>query len=446
MKNNTYFYCLLSFLFFCQLMFSQENSYTLKVFDKVTFYDGYASISSAPVAEEVIRLDNSRYAKKITDIQRQSILNTLAIDVTIGALCDNYDRIGGVFISLVPKGELINSPDKQTIEIGRFITPFMNKNKQPTEVPYHYDLTHLVGIFKDSEIKELYDIWFELNVFGVPYAANTEVAGCAGRSDVFEGSLTLSSSSSDLNITSFFIHPLANRSDFNNYNATDLAGTTTKIFEFSVNKSLKNAAFHLITSNHGANQNGEEYVRRTHNIYFDNNFILTYKPGGKSCEPFRKYNTQANGIYGSSTKSEAWWKDWNNWCPGDIIPNRIIELNEVGEGQHQFKITVPDAVFYGQDGNFPLSLFLYARDYDKTLSVENFNSIEYRIYPNPISEFLIVDCAEQLSQATLYDITGNLILTSHETKINLTSLARGTYIVKLIFENGITSTEKIVKN
>jgi hypothetical protein len=103
-------------------------------------------------------------------------------------------------------------------------------------------------------------------------------------------------------------------------------------------------------------------------------------------------------------------------------------------------------VFYGQDGNFPLSLFLYARDYDKTLSVENFNSIEYRIYPNPISEFLIVDCAEQLSQATLYDITGNLILTSHETKINLTSLARGTYIVKLIFENGITSTEKIVKN
>lgn len=45
-------------------------------------------------------------------------------------------------------------------------------------------------LLKDTGITN-HDIWIELQVFGVPYAAQTQVSGCAGRNDVFIGRLKL---------------------------------------------------------------------------------------------------------------------------------------------------------------------------------------------------------------------------------------------------------------
>lgn len=193
----------------------------ITLFDKVVFYDGYAQTSTEPTQTGVLRLSNDVYAKKMTEAERNAIKSTLEIDVTIGALCDNYDRLGGVFLSYVPKGEELTDTNKKTIEIGRFITPFMNKNRQPTEVPYTFDLTHLVPMFKDKAMKA-YDFWIEFNVFGVPYAANTEVTGCSGRNDVFEGTLTMKTVDSGNVLDTFYLLPLASRDPFNNYNATDV--------------------------------------------------------------------------------------------------------------------------------------------------------------------------------------------------------------------------------
>ena len=117
----------------------------------------------------------------------------------------------------------------------------------------------------------------------------------------------------------------------------------------------------LITSNHGANSGGEEYVRRQHYVYLDSELILEYTPGRTSCEPFRMYNTQSNGIYGPSPRSDAEWQSFSNWCPGDIIDRRTIDLGELESGTHEFVIDVPDAVFAGDEGNFPLSLYLQTR-------------------------------------------------------------------------------------
>ena len=93
-------------------------------------------------------------------------------------------------------------------------------------------------------------------------------------------------------------------------------------------------------------------------IYFDGNLIDTYKPGGKSCEPYRVYNTQGNGIYGPSPRSTSGWTSWNNWCPGDRVPIRVYELENLAEGNHTFKIDVPDAKFVEGQGNIPLSVYI----------------------------------------------------------------------------------------
>ncbi len=333
----------------------------LTVIKEVTFYDGYAETVDEPVPEGVIRHSNALYATKLSDEELASIQGVLTMRVYIGALCDNYDRIGGVFLSLVPKGEETYTPSEVTrFEIARFITPFMDMNKEPDVVPYSFDLGNLVPTLTDSALQEQYDFWVELSVFGVPYAANTEVAGCAGRNDVFLGAVYLDSNSDAAPQAFDFTTPLATYVAFNNYQegATDELGETRKTIEFTLDEDTVETQLVLITSNHGANQGGEEYIRREHYVGVDNKLVHQYKPGRDSCEPWRMYNTQGNGIYGPSPKSDAAWQSFSNWCPGDVIDTRIIPLGAMDAGPHEFVIEVPDATFVGGEGNFPLSVYL----------------------------------------------------------------------------------------
>lgn len=172
-------------------------------------------------------------------------------------------------------------------------------------------------MLRDPELRAQFDFWFELEVFGVPYAANEEVSGCANRNDVFRGTLILDSDSSAAAPAFDELIPLAHREPFNNYRqgASDLVGTTRKTVEFELDAATADTQLVLITSNHGANSGGEEYVRRDHFVYVDDVRKLTYKPGRTSCEPFRTYNTQADGIYGQSVRSDSSWQSFSNWCP-----------------------------------------------------------------------------------------------------------------------------------
>jgi len=337
---------------------------TMTVFDEILFYDGYAPVVDEPTPEGVIRHSNALYATKLTSTQLASIHNTLSMDVLIRAACDNYDRIGSVNLAIVPKGnDTYDIGTVDRIEIGRFITPFMDMNEQPDTVPYHYEVDHLVPVLTDANLLAAHDIWLELGVFGVPYAAQNEIDGCAGRTDTFYGTLTLFSDDARPRVEFDLLLPLAMREDFNNYQAgaSDAIGTTRKTVTFTLDASVEASQLVLVTSNHGANPGGEEFNRREHFVYVDGDLELTYTPGRQSCEPFRQYNTQDNGIYGFLPKTDAQWQAFSNWCPGDVIDNRIIDTGALGAGEHTFVIDVPDAEFVGGQGNIPFSLFFQAR-------------------------------------------------------------------------------------
>ena len=337
---------------------------TLTLIPETTFYDGYATLSPDPVPTGVQRLRNDLLTHKLTDTELASIQNTLHVEVVIGALCDNYDRIGSVALAFVPKGQTKYKPeDVDRIEVGRYITPFLDFNKQPDEVSYHYDVDQLVPVLHDPELRAEFDLWFELELFGVPYAANDEIAGCANRSDVFRGTLKLTSDSSKPAPVFDELVPLTYKAEFNDYQrgASDTTGKTRKTLPFTLAADAADAQLVLITSNHGANSGGEEYSRRDHFVYVDDELKLMYKPGRMSCEPFRKVNTQSNGIYGTSARSNSDWQSFSNWCPGDVIDTRVIPLGALTAGAHEFVIEVPDAVFMGDEGNIPLSLYLQYR-------------------------------------------------------------------------------------
>ena len=260
---------------------------SIRIYDEAIFFDGYNVLenlsdeSKAMIPEDdgILRHSTSLYSIRLTDEQLDLIGENLKMLVDIGALCDNYDRIGNINIALVPKGAESYVPEEtQRLEIGRFITPFMNKNYEPTSVPYEFEMDYMSLILRDERLREQYDLWAEFELFGIPYAANEQVRGCAGRQDVFTGTLTFVTDSepapkTDNNVLVPIVmkKPEHKGGNFNNYGegCTDEPGQTVKTWSFELEEDVTDGQIVFITSNHGANAGGEEYNRRKHMVYFN---------------------------------------------------------------------------------------------------------------------------------------------------------------------------------
>ncbi|MFP3832898.1 peptide-N-glycosidase F-related protein [Chryseobacterium sp. SIMBA_028] len=437
-----------SSIFLAGLFKSQTTTMT-NLISQAVYYDGYAAPVSTPVPPGLIRLGNTRYAKKITDAELDSFKAKIAMRVSIGALCDNYDRLGEVFLAMVPKNQptyTMDDANVKRIEVGRYITPFMNKNRTPTEVPYTYDISNLYNVFHDTTLRNTYDMYMELDVFGVPYAAQTQVQGCTGRIDVFSGTLTFFSTDAGATPTDYnTLVPLLSYSRLNNYNSTDVTGETVRIVSFNLPNPVTNANFSVISTPHGADEGGEEYVRRQNYTYVDDVQVLTYTPGGISCEPFRVYNTQGNGIYGTTPSSFAEWTAWNNWCPGNSVPIRKFTLPSMTAGNHTLKHTIPTAVFNQQKGDVYLSVYMQGKS-DATLNVKDVKTIDVNIYPNPTADFVTVKSKEDVVSMTLFSMEGRKLTEIYkENRINLSSYTAGVYFLNIVLKDGTTFKHKIIK-
>lgn len=335
---------------------------TTQLFPETLFYDGYAATVIQPVPETVIRLQNYLYACHISN-NLSNIASKGELQVLLRAACDNYDRIGSVSIALLPKGIVYNGQNAiSKMELARFITPFMNKNKMPNQVVYHFDSDAIPQLLTDKQLLSQYDVWMEVNIFGVPYDAQKKIVGCGGRNDTFFASVYFVN---DKNVSveksdALFV-PIAFKDSLNNYQGTDTIGKTVRTYRFHTARKTKHAKIFLISSNHGAGENGEEYVRRKHFVYLDGKLVFQYTPGGKSCEEYRVRNTQNNGIYEKKSKTLEEWASWNNWCPGSEIPIREIDLKKLSKGEHRLTVSVPDALFSGKEGYFPVSAYLLAK-------------------------------------------------------------------------------------
>lgn len=441
----------------------EQTDNRITIFDHAIFFDGYNTLEG--ISDEskamidpndgILRHRTSLYAVKLTDDQLSQIGENLHMLVEIGALCDNYDRIGNINLALVPKGaDTYNYEETQRLEIGRFITPFMNKNYEPTSVPYNFDIKHVSSILRDSRLRAEYDIWVEFELFGIPYAANTQVRGCADRQDVFTGTLTFITDTEPApQIDNHVLVPIVMKKpeyqggNFNNYGegCTDTPGRTVKTWTFTLPEDVADGHIMLVTSNHGANAGGEEYNRREHRVSFDGHLTLIYTPGRTSCEPFRQYNTQGNGIYGWNPKSDEEWQSFSNWCPGDIIDNRVIETGPLSAGEHSVKIRVNNAKFVDKQGDIPVSMFFQGVKEGK-MPVEVKQIANETRSTISISGDVCTLGGDQASQARLYDIEGDLIeMEFNPVCISLAKCRPGVSILVVEFADGETVCHKIIR-
>ena len=440
--------------------FAQEWTDTIRheIYDHVVFYDGYRMKNNPDslLNDGILRHSCSLYSTKLSDEFLDQIGDKLNMNVFITAACDNYDRIGNINIALVPKGESTYSTEEvQRFEIGRFITPFMNKNKQPDTVPYSYEMDYLSMILRDKDIRETYDLWLEFELFGIPYAANEQIQGCKDRNDVFQGTLEFVSNQPAQPSEGNVLLPIVIKkpeyigNNLNNYKevATDTIGKTTKTYTFEVSEDVNDSQIVLITSNHGANTNGEEYNRRWHYVYFDDELVLSYKPGRESCEPFRKYNTQTNGIYGYSAKSDQAWQSFSNWCPGDVIDNRIINLGALKAGEHKIRISVPEARFVGNQGDIPVSMYFHGLKEGVFNTASIFSPEIKTIYTDLAlnNGILYFKTDLTIDKVEIYNINGErLYVQWNSAPVNVSGLSHNIYLVNIELSNGLTETHKVI--
>ncbi len=432
----------------------------ITLMDEAVFYDGYnpTVFDANKIYDGILRHTNYAYAVPLADYL-DLIGEDLSLDVIIGALCDNYDRIGEVNIALVPKGSGSSYAydEVERIEIARFITPFMDKNKEPDEVPYAYEMPDVSAILRDAELRERYDLWLELEVFGVPYAANQQIEGCADRNDVFRGTVILNTNPEPAPVTTDnVLVPIFKKKseihgdiNFNNYRegATDTIGVTTRTWEFEIPEDVADGQITFILSNHGANEGGEEYRRRLHLVYYDGELVYSYTPGGVSCEPYRVYNTQLNGIYGYERSDESWERS-SNWCPGQAIPTRYLHLGAQTAGRHSIMIRVPKARFRDKQGDFRPSIYFQgAKEGKVPVGVREVIAPELKATFTRQGDMVYVSADAPLTQADVYTYDGRLMRGTMEPEkgIDLSGLQEGAYIITVYDRDWRVYSEKIIK-
>jgi hypothetical protein len=83
------------------------------------------------------------------------------------------------------------------------------------------------------------------------------------------------------------------------------------------------------------------------------------------------------------------------------------------------------------------------------MNVSDLNSSNLSIYPNPVKDVLHLDLNknEKISSVEIYSLAGQKIKTfGHVSKVQVSELTKGSYIVKIQTESGKVYTKKFVKN
>ena len=83
-----------------------------------------------------------------------------------------------------------------------------------------------------------------------------------------------------------------------------------------------------------------------------------------------------------------------------------------------------------------------------TLATTVFTASQFEFYPNPVKDILNISYIKNISDVAVYNLLGQSVLTktvnSSQSKVDMTALPAGTYIVKVTSDN-LTKTMKVIK-
>ena len=80
------------------------------------------------------------------------------------------------------------------------------------------------------------------------------------------------------------------------------------------------------------------------------------------------------------------------------------------------------------------------------LSTENFNSLDFAMFPNPVKNTLNIESKDAISNVAVYNLLGKEVMTSNTVTnaLDVSALSKGVYLIKLTSNKGVAS-KKFVK-
>jgi hypothetical protein len=123
-------------------------------------------------------------------------------------------------------------------------------------------------------------------------------------------------------------------------------------------------------------------------------------------------------------------------------------LGNVAAGTHTYKIDVPSAVFYNNDGYFPMSVYMTGDGFNGVvvLGQKDFLENVVSVYPNPVNDIVNITADNQVIKAvTVTNTLGQTVYTGTTDKVDMSKLQTGIYIVRVDFDNNQSVVKKIMK-
>lgn len=79
------------------------------------------------------------------------------------------------------------------------------------------------------------------------------------------------------------------------------------------------------------------------------------------------------------------------------------------------------------------------------LGTDDIETKKVSIYPNPTKDFVNINTSSKVSKVTVFGTDGKQLLEDSTSKINVSKLPAGVYLMKIDFTDGKSSAQKIVK-
>ncbi|MEK8029878.1 peptide-N-glycosidase F-related protein [Ideonella sp. DXS29W] len=308
---------------------------TFTPFSDIPMFGLYATDAPpyTPPAGVLMKNNGTRYITKLTSAQRALIGSDLKARITYHAQCDNYDRLGAMFLIVKRPGEDPLDTDP-IVEVARWVTPFSDfwQGAKATYTFPEADLAPFSGLMRNRNV----DVWLGIDGGSNPYTGDP----CTNK-DVtpefrvvgFRYTVDLVSTQPGKASKGLPSMPVP----MSDYTSVPVAGSATS-------KRTGGGTAVVIVSGHGSASGGDEYKHTVDTLTVNGAAVGSFSTQAM-CAAYRKYSPDGNPfIFLNNGGSNP-----RNWCPGALIPAHSFRVTLGAENTVSLDMDdprVPDGSYY----------------------------------------------------------------------------------------------------
>ncbi|CAM3903711.1 MULTISPECIES: T9SS type A sorting domain-containing protein [Flavobacterium] len=156
----------------------------------------------------------------------------------------------------------------------------------------------------------------------------------------------------------------------------------------------------------------------------------------------KKFTVLNNKLIFEHNIQQIWVTDGTNAGTQELTNTGVTNV-PIGVSAFQ-PIVFNDEIYFG--GNYPTQGVELWKLADTTLSIEDFSTNEkISVYPNPTKDYVNIDIKNKDFITEIYDLSGKLLVTTSDSKIDMNKFNNGIYLLKIITVNE-TMFQKIIKH